>query len=82
MLEERKAGAALPRLEHFLLVESTDDGDPRHGGGDVVDHRRLHHVVQLLGLQHPGVHGTVQHDEDGGNNHKSDDEVREEDADQ
>ena len=60
----------LPGLEDVLLAEASDDHDAGHGGGDVVDHRRLHQVVNLLALQHPRVHGKVQKNEQHGNHHK------------
>ena len=71
-----------PRLEDLLLAEPADDNDPGHGGGDVVDHRRLHDVVQLLRLQHARVHREVQQDECHKDEGKSNKEVGEQDTDQ
>ena len=49
-------------FENLLLPKTTDDADACHGRGYVVDHRRLHDVVQLLGLQDARVHGEVEQD--------------------
>ena len=68
-------------FENLLLPKTSDDADAGHGRGYVVDHRRLHDVVQLLGLQDAGVHGEVEQDKGNKDDGKPNQEVGEKDTD-
>ena len=39
--------------EDVFAPEGADDGQPGHGRGDVVHHRRAHHVLDVLRLADP-----------------------------